>query len=108
MYFDASNRKCTVIPEAWFTFRYQELELHKLRYEGLDLLSGIRSHITLQLGLHCDNNLIKNDAKCSLEIKCRIAIAKAAFNKKKVAFTKKKNVWENYKVELFEHGFLWC
>jgi hypothetical protein len=30
-----------------------------------------------------------NDARCTLEIKCRIAMAKAAFNKKKTLFTSK-------------------
>jgi hypothetical protein len=32
---------------------------------------------------------IANDARCTREIKSRIAMAKAAFNKKKVLFTKK-------------------
>jgi hypothetical protein len=34
-------------------------------------------------------SMITNDARCTCEIKCRIAIAKAAFNKKKTLFTSK-------------------
>jgi hypothetical protein len=33
--------------------------------------------------------MITNDAKCTREIKSRIAMAKAAFNKKKIFFTSK-------------------
>jgi hypothetical protein len=32
-------------------------------------------------------NMITNDARCTREIKARIAVAKAAFNKKKTLFT---------------------
>jgi hypothetical protein len=34
-------------------------------------------------------SMITNDARCTREIKSRIAIAKAAFNKKKKLFTSK-------------------
>jgi hypothetical protein len=33
------------------------------------------------------DSLITNDARCTCEIKCRIAMAKAALNKKKALFT---------------------
>jgi len=32
-------------------------------------------------------NILTNDGRCTCEIKCRIAIAKAAFNKKRNLFT---------------------
>jgi len=32
-------------------------------------------------------NILTNDGRCTCEIKCRIAIAKAAFNKKRALFT---------------------
>jgi hypothetical protein len=35
---------------------------------------------------------ITNDARCTLEIKSRIAMAKAAFNKKKTLFTGKSDL----------------
>jgi hypothetical protein len=34
-------------------------------------------------------SMITNDAKCTREIKARIAMAKAAFNRKKTLFTSK-------------------
>jgi hypothetical protein len=34
-------------------------------------------------------SMITNDARCTLEIKARIAMAKASFNKKKTLFTSK-------------------
>jgi hypothetical protein len=37
-------------------------------------------------------SVVTNDARCALEIKSRIAIAKAAFSKKKAPFTSK---WES-------------
>jgi hypothetical protein len=36
--------------------------------------------------------MITNDARCRHEIKCRIAMAKAAFNKKKTLFTSKSDL----------------
>jgi hypothetical protein len=41
------------------------------------------------------------DAKCTLEMKSRIAMAKEAFNNKKAYFTSKE-------VLHLEHSFLWC
>jgi hypothetical protein len=32
-------------------------------------------------------NILTNDGRCACEIKCRIAMAKAAFNKKRALFT---------------------
>ena len=32
------------------------------------------------------NNFLKNDGRCICEIKCRIAMAKASFNKKRALF----------------------
>ena len=32
-------------------------------------------------------SMLTNDGRCTCEIKCRIAMAKAAFNKKKTLFT---------------------
>ena len=32
-------------------------------------------------------SILTNDGRCTYEIKCRIAMAKAAFNKKRVLFT---------------------
>ena len=32
-------------------------------------------------------SILRNDGRCTCEIKCRIAVAKAAFNKKKTLFT---------------------
>ena len=32
-------------------------------------------------------SILTNDGRCTCEIKCRIAMAKAAFNKKKAPFT---------------------
>jgi len=32
-------------------------------------------------------SILKNDGRCTCEIKCRIAMAKAAFNKKRTLFT---------------------
>jgi hypothetical protein len=32
-------------------------------------------------------SVLTNDGKCTCEIKCRIAMAKAAFNKKRALFT---------------------
>jgi hypothetical protein len=36
--------------------------------------------------------MITNDATCTREIKSRIAMAKAAFNKKKILFTSKEDL----------------
>ena len=54
--------------------------------------------------------MITNDAKCTHEIKSRIAMAKEAFNKKTL-FTRKLDL--KFKEEIskmvhFEPSFLWC
>jgi hypothetical protein len=41
---------------------------------------------------NCFGGMITNDARCTREIKSRIAMAKAAFNKKKTLFTSKLDV----------------
>jgi hypothetical protein len=56
-------------------------------------------------------SMITNDAKCTHEIKSRIAMAKASFNKKNVFFyqqTGLKFKGETSKVLHLEHSFLWC
>jgi hypothetical protein len=35
----------------------------------------------------CLGSILTNDGKCTCEIKCRIAMAKATFNKKRTLFT---------------------
>ena len=39
--------------------------------------------------LNCLGSMITNDARCASEIKSRIAMEKAAFNRKKTRFTSK-------------------
>jgi hypothetical protein len=56
-------------------------------------------------------SMITNDAKCTCEIKSRISIAKAAFNKKKTLFTSNLDLKfkeETSKVLHLEHSFVWC
>ena len=56
-------------------------------------------------------SILTNDGRCACEIKCRIAMAKAAFNKKRTLF-----YWhfglgieeEASKVLRLEHSFIWC
>jgi hypothetical protein len=40
-------------------------------------------------GFNYLGSMIRNDARCTREIKARIAMAKAAFNRKKTLFTSK-------------------
>jgi hypothetical protein len=49
-------------------------------------------------------SVITNDASCTCEIKSRIAMAKAAYNKK----TGLKFKEETSKVLHLEHSFVWC
>jgi hypothetical protein len=55
--------------------------------------------------------MITHDARCTGEMKSRIAMAKAAFNKKENLFTSKfylslrKKLIKCY---ILEHSFLWC
>jgi hypothetical protein len=51
-------------------------------------------------------NMITNDARCTREIKSRIVMAKAAFNKKNL-FTGLKFKEETSKVLHLEHSFVW-
>ena len=56
-------------------------------------------------------SLLTNDGRCTREIKSRIAIAKAAFSKKKTLFTSKLDLnfgEETNKMLHLEHGFVWC
>jgi len=56
-------------------------------------------------------SLLTNDGRCKREIKSRIAMAKAAFNKKKTLFTSKLDLTfeeETRKMLHLEHGFVWC
>ena len=55
------------------------------------------------------SSMLTNDGRCRCEIKSRIAMAKAAFNKKKTLFTS--NIIfeeETSKMLHLEHGFVWC
>ena len=51
-------------------------------------------------------SLLTDDGRCTCEIKSRIAMAKAAFNKKKNLFTSKLDL--NLRKKLVEHGSVWC
>jgi hypothetical protein len=54
--------------------------------------------------------MITNDARCTHETKFRIAMAKAAVNKKKDIFTRKLdlNKEETSKMLHLEDSFVWC
>ena len=55
--------------------------------------------------------LLTNDGRCTREIKSRIAMAKAAFSKKKNSFYQQiglKFEDETNKMLHLEHGFVWC
>ena len=52
-----------------------------------------------------------NEGRCFREIKSRIAMAKAAFNKKKNLFTSTLDLKfeeDTSKMLHLEHGFVWC
>ena len=56
-------------------------------------------------------SMLTNDGRCTCEIKSRIAMAKAAFSKKKTLFTSKLDLnlrEETNKMLHLEHGFVWC
>ena len=56
-------------------------------------------------------SMLTNDGRCTYEIKSRIPMAKAAFNKKKTLFTSKLDLKfneETSKMLHLEHGFVWC
>jgi hypothetical protein len=54
-------------------------------------------------------SMITNYARCTREMKARIATAKSAFNRKKTLFTRKLGLKEETsKVLHFKHRFVWC
>jgi len=56
-------------------------------------------------------SILTNDGRCTCEIKCRIAMAKAAFNKKRTLFTSTLDLGieeETSEVLRLEHSFIWC
>jgi hypothetical protein len=55
-------------------------------------------------------SMITNDARCTRDIKARIAMAKGAFNKKKTLLTSKllRAKEEISEVLHLEHSFVWC
>ena len=56
-------------------------------------------------------SILTNYGRCTCEIKSRIAVEKAAFNKKKTLFTIKLDLnfeEETSKMLHLEHGFVWC
>jgi len=55
-------------------------------------------------------SILTNDGRCTCEIKCRIAMAKAAFNKKRALFTSSGlGIQEEASEMLYlEHSFIWC
>ena len=57
------------------------------------------------------DSMLTDDGRCTCEIKSRIAMAKAAFNKKKNLFTSKLRLnfeEETSEVLRLEHGSVWC
>jgi hypothetical protein len=55
--------------------------------------------------------MITNDARCTREIKSRIVMAKAAFNRKRTLFTSSLGLTceeESSEVTNVEQSFLWC
>jgi len=55
-------------------------------------------------------SVLTNNGRCTCEIKSRITMAKAAFNKKRALFTSTLDLNEeqtNKKLHL-EHSFIWC
>ena len=52
-------------------------------------------------------SILTNDGRCTCEIKCRIAMAKAAFNKKRTHIGLRIEE-EASQVPHLEHSFIWC
>ena len=55
--------------------------------------------------------MLTNDGRCTGEIKCRIAMAKSAFNKRKTPFQQHiglKFEEEFSKMLQLKHSFVWC
>jgi hypothetical protein len=55
-------------------------------------------------------SILTNDGRCTCEIKSRIAMDKAAFNKKRTLFTSTLDLELRKKLEVLrlEHSFIWC
>ena len=56
-------------------------------------------------------SFLTNDGRCTCEINCSIAMAKAAFNKKRALFTRTLDLELRKKLVkcyILEHNFLWC
>jgi len=56
-------------------------------------------------------SILTNDGRCTCEIKCRTAMAKAAFNKKRALFYRHIGLGieeEACEVLHLEHSFIWC
>jgi len=55
-------------------------------------------------------SMLTNDGRCTCEIKCRTAMTKAAFNKKKTFYQQIGIVFEEEtsKMLCLERGFVWC
>jgi hypothetical protein len=51
---------------------------------------------------------LTNDGRCTCEIACRIAMAKATFNKKRALFTSTLDLELRMKLVNLEHSFIWC
>ena len=56
-------------------------------------------------------SILTSDGRCTCEIKCRFAMAKAAFNKKRALFTSTLDLELRKKLVncyILEHSFIWC
>ena len=53
-------------------------------------------------------SILTNDGRCTCEIKRKIAMAKAAFNKKRTLITSTLDLELRKKVVRLEHSFIWC
>ena len=53
-------------------------------------------------------SILTNDGRCTCEIKCRTAMAKAEFNKKEALFTSTLDLELRKKLMNLEHSFIWC
>ena len=55
-------------------------------------------------------SILTDDGRCTCEIKSRIAMEKAAFNKKKTFYQHIGLIFEEEpsKMVHLEHGFVWC
>ena len=53
-------------------------------------------------------SILTNDGRCTCEIKCRIDMAKTAFNKKRTLITSTLDLELRKKVVRLEHSFIWC